>query len=168
MANTMKQESAWQNPWVWLLVGIMGTAIAVNGVLIALAFLFPPGLVVDDYYERGKNYLYHQAKVKDDISRLGWELQLDVPNSPIVNNKGSYMLRVLDRSGIALEGANVELAAYRPVDDQNDFTTQMRDIGAGYYSAKVSFGLPGNWDLIATVKQGEDTLDIAQRVFVQK
>ncbi len=167
MVEAEKQESAWQSPWVWLLAGIMGTAILVNSVLITLAFLYPPGLVVDDYYERGKNYLYHQAKVKDDIARLGWELQLDLPKSPSIGGSDPYMLRVLDRDGQALEGATVEFAAFRPVENGYDFTQPMRDIGAGFYSVNVSFDRPGNWDLIVTAHMGEDQLDIAQRIFVK-
>ena len=50
MANVIKQESAWRNPWVWVLIGIMAAALIVNGVLITLAFMSPPSLVVQDYY----------------------------------------------------------------------------------------------------------------------
>jgi len=167
MVEAEKRESAWQSPWVWLLAGIMGTAVLVNGVLITLAFVYPPGLVVDDYYERGKNYLYHQAKVKDDIARLGWELQLDLPKAPKIGGSDPYMLRVLDRDGVALEGASVEFAAFRPVESGFDFVRPMRDIGAGFYSANVGFDRPGNWDLIVTAQVGEDELDIAQRIFVK-
>ncbi|MFC1747306.1 FixH family protein [Pseudomonadota bacterium] len=167
MVEARKQESALKNPWVWLLIGIMGTALIVNGVLITLAFLYPPGLVVDDYYDRGKNYLYHQAKVKDDIARLGWELQLDAPKSPKVDGSDSYIVRAVDRDGKGIEGAAVEFAAFRPVENGQDFVLPMRDIGAGFYSVSTGFSRPGNWDLIVTVQQGEDKLDVAQRVFVK-
>lgn len=167
MVEANKQESAFKNPWVWLLIGIMGTALLVNSFLIAMAFLNPPGLVVDDYYERGKNYLYHQAKVKDDIARLGWELQLDLPKAPKVNGSDPYILRALNRDGKAIEGAAVEFAAFRPVESGMDFAMPMRDIGAGFYSLKTGFSRPGNWDLIVTVQLGEDKLDIAQRIFVK-
>lgn len=167
MGKIIKQESPWQNPWVWLLVGIMGTTLIVNGTLITLAFTQPPGLVVEDYYDKGKSYLYHQAKVKEDIARLGWELRLDLPKAPAVNGNDSYLIRAVDRDGNGIEGAEVEFAAFRPVQNGHDFVQPMRDIGAGYYAADVSFGLPGNWDLIVTVKQGADQLDVAQRIYVK-
>ncbi|HHJ80090.1 MAG TPA: hypothetical protein ENJ65_00490, partial [Candidatus Tenderia electrophaga] len=127
-----------------------------------------PGLVVDDYYERGKTYLFDQAQQKQDVQRLGWDLILDLPKAPAINKSESYLVRALDSEGVAISGAEVEFAAFRPVEHGYDLVVAMHEVGAGYYAADVAFGRPGNWDLIITVKQGEDQLDIAKRVFVKK
>ncbi len=167
MAKVVKQQSAWQNPWVWLLVGIMGTALLVNATLITIAFLSPPGLVVEDYYEKGKSYLYNQAQSKENAARLGWDLELDLPRAPQLNLDESYLVRAVDSRGKAIEGGVAEFAAFRPVQNGHDFVLPMREVGAGYYAANVNFSLPGNWDLIVTVQQGEDQLDIAKRIYVK-
>ncbi len=167
VASKHEGESAWRNPWVWLIVGIMGTAILVNTVLITLAFTSPPGLVVDDYYERGKNYLYHQAKVEEDTERLGWQMQLDVPKTPHIAQLDGYLFRALDRDGQPIEGAQVEFAAFRPAENGHDMVMLMKEIGQGFYSAQPEFKKPGNWDLLVTIRKGEDQLDIAQRIFVK-
>lgn len=167
MAKVIKRESPWQNPWVWLLIGIMGVTLLVNGTLITIAFLSPPGLVVEDYYEKGKTYLYNQAQTQKDEARLAWDLELDIPKSPHLNNNDSYLVRAVDSRGQAIKGAQAEFAAFRPAEYGNDFTLAMREVGAGYYAANVNFSLPGNWDLIVTVQQGEDKLDIAKRIFVK-
>lgn len=168
MAKIVKQESAWQNPWVWLLAGIMATTLLVNGTLITIAFMTPPGLVVDDYYDKGKAYLYTQAKEKEDAARLGWDLILDLPKVPAINKSDSYLIRAIDNQGQPIVAAEAEFAAFRPVENGHDFAVPMHDVGAGYYAADVDFSLPGNWDLIVTIKQGEDQLDIAKRIFVKK
>jgi len=168
MANNEKQEAAWQNPWVWLLAGIMATTLLVNGTLITIAFTSPPGLVVADYYDKGKSYLYDQAQEAEQAQRLGWNLILDLPKAPAINHSESYLVRAVDSAGQPINGAQAEFAAFRPVENGHDFVVAMRDMGAGYYAADVDFTLPGNWDLIITVKQGEDQLDIAKRIFVKK
>jgi len=168
MAKIVKQESAWQNPWVWLLVGIMAVTLLVNGTLITIAFTSPPGLVVADYYDKGKSYLYDQAQDEETAKRLGWDLILDLPKEPAINQAESYLVLAVDSKGQPINGAQAEFAAFRPVENGHDFAVAMRDMGAGYYAADVDFALPGNWDLIVTVKQGEDQLDIAKRIFVKK
>ncbi len=167
MANVMKQESAWQNPWVWLLVGIMAVALIVNGVLITLAFTSPPSLVVDNYYEKGKSYFYNEAKAEQNAARLGWDLELDLPQTPKLSGTESYLVRAMDSDGKPIEGGRAELAAFRPIQQGRDFTVKLRDLGAGYYGSEVNFTLPGNWDLIVTVHKGEESLDVAKRIFVQ-
>lgn len=164
MAN--EKESAFKNPWVWLLIGIMSTAIIVNGVLITLAFLSPPGLVVDNYYEKGKAYFYDQAKARANQERLGWQMNLDLPKTPTINNGQSYLIRVTDHEGKPIEGGRGEFAAYRPAENGYDMFLPMRDLGAGYYGTEVTFTKPGNWDLIVTVQKGEDKLDVAERVYI--
>lgn len=163
---TNEKESAFKNPWVWLLIGIMGTAIVVNIILIALAFLSPPGLVVENYYEKGKAYFYDQAQAKADQERLGWQMNLDLPKAPVINTGESYLVRVLDREGLPVEGGHGEFAAYRPAENGHDMFLPMRDLGAGYYGAEVTFSKPGNWDLIVTVQRGEDKLDVAKRIYL--
>lgn len=169
MAKVMNQaqESAWRNPWVWLLIGIMAAALIVNGILITLAFTSPPSLVVDDYYEKGKSYFYDEAKAAQNAKRLGWQLELDLPKEPKLGGTESYLVRAVDRHGAPIEGGRAELALFRPAEGGHDFSVKLRELGAGYYGSDVNFTLPGNWDLIVTVHKGEDSLDVARRIFVK-
>jgi nitrogen fixation protein FixH len=167
MVDKRVKESAWRNPWVWLLIGILGTTLIVNGTLITIAFLSPPGLVVEDYYDKGKDYFYNQAQLKKERARLGWVLSLDLPPEPKINISEAYLVRVVDASGRPVSGAQAEFAAFRPTEHGRDFTQPMRDVGGGFYATDVSFKQPGNWDLIVTVQQGDDKLDIAKRIFVK-
>ena len=73
----------------------------------------------------------------------------------------------MDRDGKPIEGGRAELAAFRPAQEGHDFTVKLRELGAGYYGSDVNFALPGNWDLIVSVHKGEDTLDVAKRIFVK-
>jgi len=53
----MRDESAssWKRePWVWLLIAIPLSAVVMGGVMVTLAIHSWSGLVVDDYYQQGK------------------------------------------------------------------------------------------------------------------
>ena len=88
--------------------------------------------------------------------------------NPVINRSESYLVRAVNNEAKPIIGAQAEFAAFRPTEHGQDIIIPMTDVGAGYYAADVDFKLPGNWDLIVTVKQGEDQLDIAKRIFVNK
>ena len=56
MATTMRNEPKnWkQEPLVWLLIAIPFTAVVMGVVMMTLAIQSYSGLVVDDYYKKGK------------------------------------------------------------------------------------------------------------------
>ena len=168
MAKVVKQESAWQNPWVWTLAGIMGVTLVVNAVMITLAFNTSTGLVVDDFYNKGKRYFYEEAQRQEAAARLGWQLTLDTPNPPRLNSTETYVFRALDRTGTPLIGARAHIDAFRPTNAELDFDMPMREISDGIYTAQIDFANPGKWDLIITIQKGEDRLDLARRIFVKE
>ena len=51
-----KKQSAWRNPWVIAWVSILIGFFIISGTRIYFAVTTSPGLVVDDYYERGQDY----------------------------------------------------------------------------------------------------------------
>ena len=53
--NTHKSKSPWyREPWVWLMIALPMTAVIGGMITIYLAVTTSDGLVVDDYYKRGK------------------------------------------------------------------------------------------------------------------
>ena len=53
--NSLAQQKPWYvQPWVWLLIAVPATAVIVGMVLLYFAITTNDGLVVDDYYTRGK------------------------------------------------------------------------------------------------------------------
>ena len=51
--GTVQASSAWRSPWFIGLDWMVAVVLAVNATMITLAFVTNPGLVIDDYYERG-------------------------------------------------------------------------------------------------------------------
>lgn len=158
---------AWRSPWVWGMAGLVMFALAVNAVMITVGLSTHPGLVVEDFYDRGKNYFRSEVVREDAAARLGWKLQLEAPAMPVREAVQTYRLVLDDRAGLALGDAKVTFAAFRPSNAKLDFEVPMAEIESGLYVAELSFPQPGNWDLIVSAQRGEDKMDLAQRLFVK-
>ncbi|MFQ5345116.1 MAG: FixH family protein [Mariprofundus sp.] len=156
-----------RNPWLKGILAVVGVTLVVNIGFISYAYIAPPNLVVQDYYERGKNY-FHDANLRDEAAATAWRLQLLLPNTLTVNKSDIIRLYVMDHQGKPVHAGKVILKAYRPNDASHDFTVEMPMTDAGTFHAPVSFPLPGHWDLIASIDAGEQHFDTALRIFVQK
>jgi len=156
-----------KNPWLKGILAVVGVTLVVNIGFISYAFIFPPNLVVQDYYERGKNY-FHDERVREEAAATAWRLQLLLPNSLKVNKTDISRLYVMDHQGKPIHAGKVILSAYRPSDASHDFDVELKLTDDGTYTAPVSFPLPGHWDLIARIDVNGQHFDTAQRIFVQK
>lgn len=159
---------AWKSPWVWgMALGVL-VMVGANVVMITIGMNTHPGLVVSDFYDRGKNYFNAEQKRVDEASRLGWKLDFKLPEQPKYNVAQTYDMAVIGGDGYPLANAEVMLEAFRPSDESKDFSVPLIAKGNGTYGAEVVFPLPGNWDVIVTVKRNSDKQDLAKRVIVGK
>jgi len=156
-----------KNPWLKGILAVVGVTLVVNIAFISYAYISPPNLVVQDYYERGKNY-FHDEHVREEAAATAWRLQLLLPNTLKVNKVGISRLYVMDHQGKPVRSGKVTLTAYRPSDASHDFNVELRLTDAGTFAAPVSFPLPGHWDLIARIDADGQHFDTAQRIFVQR
>lgn len=159
---------AWKSPWVWGIGVIVVVTLVVNFTMITIGLNTHPGLVVDDFYAKGKAYLHEDAKRTEAEERLQWRMRFDTPSQPMLNQLQQYQFTLKDKFGEAINDATVEFHAYRVNDASKDFSLPMKEIRSGVYATEATFSLPGHWDLIVSaVKTEEDKLDLAQRIFVQ-
>ena len=160
------KASAWRSPWViaWLVLVLV--FLTANIIMIVLAIKTNPGLVVDDYYERGQHY---ERTLFSKMSREpGWLMRIDVPDDLVVGQARSVRFVVVDRAGAPVEGEDVTFYAYRPSDSAYDFRRPMEREAPGRYRADIRFPLIGVWDLVVGVKEGEEELNVGQRVSVAR
>jgi nitrogen fixation protein FixH len=159
------KNSAWRSPWVIAWVAMVVIFFSMNMIMIFMAADNNPGLVVDDYYERGQDY--EKNMLKRRARDPGWEMQLHMPKLiEAVDQPVICRFSVRDKDGLPVTPEAVTFYAYRPSDAKHDFSVPMREIEPGVYQAEISFPLRGAWDTLVSVKQGQDEYSKTQRIGV--
>ncbi len=157
---------AWRNPWLIGWFALVAVFLAVNGVMIYLAISTNPGLVVEDYYDRGQYYEHNLAsKLAQDP---GWALSANVPKDVKAGQAQVLRFFVSDKAGqpVAVDGAT--FYAYRPSDVGRDFSSPMETEAPGRYVVTVSFPLVGVWDTLFAARLGGDEHSLGQRLIVAR
>jgi nitrogen fixation protein FixH len=165
-AAQRKPLPAWKSPWVIAWIALVVAVLGVNGVMVYLAVATNPGLVVEDFYERGQNYerTMHSRTERDP----GWTLRADIPEDVSAGVPTPIRFFLVDKAGQPVTPQSVEFFAYRPSDVTRDFSIAMTEEGPGRYAAQVSFPLIGVWDTLVAVRTGEDEYQVGQRITVRR
>lgn len=163
---SQSNKQAFRNPWVvgWLLLLLV--VLVVNGGMIITAFKTSPGLVKDDYYQQGRDYERTVQQLMEARKRLGWQVTLQ-PGEVTVGKPATLKIQVLDKAGVQLSGLGGHLQLYRPSDRDQDAIISFSEVAPGQYEAVYTVMLKGVWDLILTLKHGEDRYTVEQRIHVK-
>ncbi len=155
---------AWRSPWIIGWFALIGVFLVVNGVMIYLAVTTNPGLVVEDYYDRGQDYERHL--VSQMAKDPGWVMRAEVPRDIKAGQTRQIEFFVSDKSGQPLALDKVTFYAYRPSDVGLDFTLPMSVAALGHYVVDVSFAQMGVWDGVFSGRLGEDEHSHGKRLLI--
>ncbi|MBN2647699.1 MAG: FixH family protein [Thiotrichales bacterium] len=164
--ETRDWSNVWKNPFVIAWFVILSVVLAVNFFMVSMAIVTSPGLVVEDFYEQGKNMDKILAAQKK-MEKLGWQLEIDLP----ILSEGksqTVTLKVKDKSGSPLPMDQAILYYYRPSDRKLDGQVALSATAEqGVYQAQLSLPLKGKWDLVMEVNQGEQVYNVGRSIMVQ-
>lgn len=166
MNISQDSKSAMRNPWVLGWLGLLVTVVAINIAFIVTAFNTAPGLVDENYYEKGRDHEKHFQQKLEARNRLGWDIRIQVPETITLGKPANYSINVVDQAGHPVRDAKVSLHAYRPSDAAADMQGPMENFAPGVYQARIALPLKGFWDLKVKVSRGEDELELEQRITV--
>lgn len=164
--DTRDWSVAWKNPLVIFWVVILLTVLMVNFFMVSMAVVTNPGLVIDDFYERGKNHAAVLAE-RQNMEKLGWQLKVDMPE--LVEGKSDRIaLQVLDKDNNAFDVDSATLYYYRPSDRNLDGSVNLAKLEKpGHYASEFTLPLKGKWDFIIEVVQGDKKYSIGQSFMVK-
>lgn len=164
--DTRDWSVAWKNPLVIFWVGIILTVLMVNFFMVSMAVVTNPGLVIDDFYERGKNHAAVLAERKE-MEKMGWQLKVDMPE--LVEAKSEMIsLEVLDKDSKHFDVDSATLYYYRPSDRELDGSIELVKLDtAGHYSVEFTLPLKGKWDFIVEVVKGDKKYSVGQSFMVK-
>jgi nitrogen fixation protein FixH len=137
---------------------------SMNMILVYMAADNNPGLVAENFYERGQDYENNMLKrlARDP----GWSMRIELPKKIEVDQPVVCRFTVKDKSGAPVSPDAVTFHAYRPSSDKEDFSVPMEEVAPGIYEAQVSFPLKGAWDTLVSARQGEDEFNTPKRLGV--
>ncbi|MES9939903.1 MAG: FixH family protein [Candidatus Thiodiazotropha sp. 6PLUC2] len=158
------KKSAWRSPWVIAWVAMVVIFFTMNMIMIYLAIDNNPGLVVDDFYDRGQDYEKNMLKRKARDPQ--WKMKVKLPSKIGIGEAVLCQYSVTDKEGEPIDRDEVIFHAYRPSDAKQDFSVPMQRVGPGMYEATVSFPLKGAWDTLVSIRNGEDEYQVAKRIGV--
>ena len=119
-----------RQPWVWLLIALPMTAVIGGMVTIYIAVTTSDGLVVDDYYKRGKAINMDLARDRAaSTHQLQARLAIDLQYRQVTLN--------LQAQGYELPGT-VALALLHPTRAGHDQAVQLQMVDAGRYTGTVT------------------------------
>jgi len=155
---------AWKSPWVIGWIALVLVVLAVNLTLVILGVTTSPGLVIEDFYDRGQDHERHWASKQ--AREPQWILQADIPQDLRVNQATPLRFVLVDKAGQPAKVDQAHFYAYRPSDAKRDFDLPMIDEGPGRYRVEVSFPLMGIWDILVAVRQGQEEFNLGRRIRV--
>jgi len=162
----MSKSSPWRSPVIMIWSGLLLLFYIANGIFIYLALNSNPGLVIDNYYERGQDY--EKNMLKRRAVDPGWNMRIELLAVPILDQPTEIRFHLSDKSGSLLLPDAVTLYAYRPANVKGDFNVPMAELQTGVYRADVSFPMLGIWDLLIVVAKDGAEHSEALRVNVAK
>lgn len=162
---SQSSKRALRNPWVVWWIALLLLVLAVNGGMIVTAFKTSPGLVKDDYYEQGRDYERRVIQLTEARKKLGWTVSMD-SGEVVVARPATLKIVVTNRDGEAVSGLSGHLQLYRPSDRDQDSVVSVSEVSPGNYHASYTLLLKGVWDLLLTLRQGDDDYVVEQRIKV--
>lgn len=159
-----KAASPWRNPWIVGWLALVVVVLSVNLLMVYLAITTNPGLVVDDYYDRGQHYEKTLFERRAKSAEL--DTTLELPATLKVGEPARITFSARLKSNRVLQIESADLYLYRPADASRDFNAEMRPLGHNAFSAEIRFPLKGVWDLIVHIREGGQEHNFPRRIEV--
>lgn len=138
---SQNNKQAFRNPWVIGWLAILLLVIMVNAAFIITAFMTNPGLVDEDYYEKGQDFERTMRTRIADRERLGWQIDLKTSDQIVANKTTTIHINIKDRNDKFITADTITLSAYRPSDVSADFKQSMVNLAPGRFVTTIKFPL---------------------------
>lgn len=145
MAVTQSTPGSWKRePMVWMLIAIPLSAVIMGVVMITLAIQSWSGLVVDDYYKKGKQI--NRVLARD---KFAYELGLAAGLKVVAD--GSIEIR-FDPEVQFIPGDSIDLELIHATIPGRDQKLKLRKGDTHLLSGKINLSGKGRWNLYLQTK----------------
>ena len=138
--TAQKPKKIWyREPWVWLMIALPMTAVIASMFTIYLAVSTADGLVVDDYYKRGK-------AINMDLARDAAAARYQLKASIDLDLRDNRVQIVLQSPAMTLP-ATLNFSLLHPTQAGYDQVLVLQHSGDGVYTGAIDEVGRGNWYL---------------------
>ncbi len=141
---------------VFLMVaGFFLIIFAANALLVYYALDSWSGLETENPYEKGVAYNKEIARARAQAqSGLDVKIKIDPQPDRIIG----VTVAALDKASKPLTGKTVKIRLFRPAKEGFDQTPRIYENSPGKYSGQAQLPLPGIWDLMVDITDGDNHL----------
>lgn len=126
-----------------------------------------PGTVSHDFHKKYDLYNNYVAQLKTQRER-GWKIGDGWLEQPRLNQPGMFRINVLDKNGLAVSGAEVQVSFLRPSDKALDQEFVLPEGAPGYYGMPVSLPAPGLWTVVISVTRGDEVHEVKGETWIEE
>lgn len=138
-APRSKRATPWHRvPFVWLLVAIPATAVVVGVAMLVIAIISNDGLVVDDYYQRGK-------EINRELARDRYARENGIHANARFEDAGRRVVVRVSTGGLSPLPPELELRLLHPTRAGHDQTLRLQRKADGSYGSALETPAPGRW-----------------------
>lgn len=149
----------------WVIVAGLAVVVVVDSVMFFVANNGFPGVVENDYYDKGLYYNEYMEKLRLQKLR-GWQVDLGWVGTPRQGSPAVLRCTAKDKNGVPITGAQSTVKLRRPGGPSDDQDLHMSEVAPGVYEVKTILNRPGNWDLILNLQRGKDTQEKQSELWV--
>lgn len=138
---TTQTSRPWHRyPYVWMMILIPFSAVIMGVIMITLAIESSSGLVVDDYYKKGKEI--NRVLARDEMAKsMGLEARLTLDTST-----GKLLVKINSAEDATLAD-QLELKFLHSTRAGKDQTRTLLQVGENAYTARIDPLPAGRWNL---------------------
>lgn len=138
-----------------------GVIFTVNGVFIYMAGSTFTGLQTEDAYRKGLAY-NDSIRAAGSQHALGWQVR-DIQ----LTRNGQLNVALLDQEDAPLQGLTVGAEVRRPASEEFDQTLSLAEAAPGLYAGQGGDFAAGQWQVVLTVRRGDDEFRVEQKVLLK-
>lgn len=118
-----------------------------------------PGVIAHDFHKKEALYNQYLQQVERQRQR-GWQVQKGWVGEAVAGQPALFRVAVQTREGEPLTGAVVDGQFLRTSTSKLDVDFALNETAPGIYESKVTLPAAGRWNLVLSVRKGDDLHEI--------
>jgi nitrogen fixation protein FixH len=156
LEEVRQAESRHRLFWVGLIVALLSAQVLLMFVAVYATVADGSFAVEPNYYQQSMKWDATMAQRRHN-EHLGWQVELSLADQASIFGDRKVFCRLVDRDGIPLDGAVIELVAFAHARGNDRLSASLTAAGDGRYEATMRINRPGKWEFRLAVQRGAET-----------